>query len=538
MTTLSQQRVPAASAEHQAVVLRPRFREGQLLRSSDLTSQQDYLIAMRRRHVLRAHRWGIVAGLRLQPRPDGFDVESGVAIDGFGRELCVEEPAVVDGGRFDDLETDLLDVWLVYRAVPLGPPVRGREDCGPGTHGRVREEARLCLTPATRAEQVDPFAPMGAPSARIGLPPEALDGSQDQGDWPVYLGRVRREEAGFAVVQASLAYAGLVGEQVLSPAPGSRSGWPRLQVGAERVGDARRFAVSLPAAAGGLADRLAIGGDGNTSIQGNAAVEAIEEDTGEEWDVRVTRATDGDAGGLGFTPMPDPPKVAWPYRVYRTRLKEPPPDGPTFDELRIEGGSPGGKGDPTAFRVAIGHATLDGPFQACLTVDAGCTVSIAGDLKIEGRLVEGPIEADPSDPRFGAAVASTWASGVVTPGTLIDDANAKVLAVTVDAPDPVTVGDQLVYGVDIKNTGTVRAEHVAVFETLLVDEGAGVGRRSLLTKELTIETGGSRRVNAPTFAVPAASTLRIEIVVLAVVPVNRVVAAKGSKKITVNPIIN
>ena len=73
-------------------------------------------MAMRRRHNLALHSWGIVAGLepRMIPAPgsNSLIVDTGMAIDGYGRELVLAAPQVTDMQLYNKDTT--YDIWLYY----------------------------------------------------------------------------------------------------------------------------------------------------------------------------------------------------------------------------------------------------------------------------------------------------------------------------------------------------------------------------------------------------------------------------------------
>ena len=58
------------------------------LRPQDFGDEQAYHIAMRRRHIIAHHLWGIVRGLELAVENALF-VQPGIAVDGYGRELIL-----------------------------------------------------------------------------------------------------------------------------------------------------------------------------------------------------------------------------------------------------------------------------------------------------------------------------------------------------------------------------------------------------------------------------------------------------------------
>ncbi|MCY0916455.1 hypothetical protein [Massilia antarctica] len=79
-------------------IMRVHYRERQRLGAADLRFEQDYRLGLGGRHGLAHHGWGIVRGLRLVAAGAGYLLTPGIAIDGYGREIVVPGPLVVDVG--------------------------------------------------------------------------------------------------------------------------------------------------------------------------------------------------------------------------------------------------------------------------------------------------------------------------------------------------------------------------------------------------------------------------------------------------------
>lgn len=97
---------------------RPRYRESQVLTLADLVDEQAARIQGVRRHLLTQHGWGVTGGLQLTSSATGIRVDSGDAVDRFGRCLRVGEPWVLRWGDLDPA-AEAFDVWLccteIYR---------------------------------------------------------------------------------------------------------------------------------------------------------------------------------------------------------------------------------------------------------------------------------------------------------------------------------------------------------------------------------------------------------------------------------------
>lgn len=73
---------------------RNRYFHGQLLSADDFQDEQTYFRNKLCLHNRLLHGSGIVTGLKISMRPDRIRVEPGLALDCFGREICV--PQVVE----------------------------------------------------------------------------------------------------------------------------------------------------------------------------------------------------------------------------------------------------------------------------------------------------------------------------------------------------------------------------------------------------------------------------------------------------------
>jgi hypothetical protein len=396
-------------------VVRPRYRERQVLRSADLDTEQSYLIAARRRHNIGQHGWGIVQGLEILDKPK-LVVQPGMAVDGYGRELIVAAPITIPNDVFTQLDDDsdqtgqvqALDIWLVYQLAEVNVPQRGSWSCGPGKNPRSREQiTRVRLTPAPGHPSEVPREPIEVSDADLPFLPHRLPPDDPAREWPVYLGTIKRETEPKYDPESPRPFATLTGRVVTAP-----SGRGRMQVEAELQNDKRQFAVTVADSSGKLTERLGIDREGNTYITANTTVENAVDKDDPEINLNHLRfvKTDSEseggerAGLLNFRPLAAPPAAPAPWQLYRTSVKE---DNATIRQLRFEILHPGDKGEPTSYRFAIGTRNA-GAFSSCFTVSANCNLTIAGEVKVGGQVVEGPIQADPTDERFGALVAQVW----------------------------------------------------------------------------------------------------------------------------------
>lgn len=556
---------------------RVRFRERQVLRAADLAAEQDYRVSMRRRHNTGQHVWGIVRGLGLKKtvagglsaEPDGLSVEPGMAVDGYGRELFVEEPLVIPPDAFDRLGSESLDVWLVYDYEGATTTQRGRRACGPGSYDRRREVSRLRLTrvrPAdlvNQAQVVDPRVPAEVPTADLGFGPHRSPPDDAARAWPVYLGRVSRVStcggARYEIPPAPRPYAGLRGEMLTAA-----SGRARVQVGGEAAGDARRFAVSVADAAGAFVERLALDREGKTFVRGNATLggrlvlhenraagvpnpHELPHELPPECSRGTTRRkVEGTARAINFRALAATPKAAAPWQVYRTSVAR---DGKSVRQLRFEIGNPGDKGDPALYRLTVGADDATGKFAECLSVSADCLVKVAGNLKVCGQVIEAPIKADPSDPRFGQELINQFTKAAEEMGADVGGGGAgatpelQVAFVElfgqegddppyrIDGAGPIGVGHKLLYTVGVMNGGKSLITSLQIYESLTYE---GVTTRRTYPQPPFSLHGGEPREFPQKFepgALPG--DIKIAVTVIGVGALSNVLSATAETTISV-----
>lgn len=382
-------------------VVRVRYFEGQFLRRQDFDTEQRYQIAMRRRHNVANHSWGIVEGLGLGLAAEGggLEVDSGYAVDGYGRELVVTSRRPVPPEELDERRGDVFDVWLEYdkEAADPAPPgwacpgERGRDDY------RWLEIPRVTVTPA------DPRNPPPArqpPGTEIHPWAGAAQTPPDDPAvrWPVFLGRafVRPddEDTPYFVDPSGRPFAGLVGnlfrrsDEVLDVS---------VSLDAATDGRGGRFAVNLPDGRGGEIARLTVDDPGGVTVRGDLTVEG---------DVTVAGAVDFEVG----TAASPPESGAGGWQVY---LADP---GSAGRELRIQMPGLGSGAGSRDNRVVVGAWSEEAEaFLPALIVGADRTVRVPGELVVEGRLVKGqegaPRAADTEDALLGNFLAGLELGG-------------------------------------------------------------------------------------------------------------------------------
>jgi hypothetical protein len=411
---------------------------------------------MRRRHNVGGHGWGIVSGLELELAGGDVVVNPGLAIDGYGREVIVASPARVPLTGFDP-PLEALEVWLLYGRGAFSPAQHGRFACGPGREGRWLEEARIRLrrVPEEGSDTGERRAPEEVPDADLDFGPQDIPPDDPEREWPIFLGTITLGGSTDTnpFDPAGRPYATLVGATVVHP-----SGSARLQLGADRAGDRRRFAFAVGDRRGSFRDRIVIDDARNTIIDGD--VDVIPRETTDLDDGRLTIGNPAPGAparitGLELNPPIVPPAEASPWRIYRAAGTA---AGVQTDELRVEIAHPGEKGDPSAYRLAVGRLNDAGDaFDDCLSVDADCTVRVHGDLNVQGRLIPGPVHADLNDPRFGAALADGLATGAAATGSA-----PQVVVQWTSGASP---GVEATYTATISTSGANPLSIVALLET-------------------------------------------------------------------------
>jgi hypothetical protein len=209
------------------------------------------------------------------------------------------------------------------------------------------------------------------------------------------------------------------------------------------------------------------------------------------WQVLAETLMDAFVPGLAFNSghalvigrLAEAPKAARPWQVYR--LEQQTEEGETNSQLQFEIEDPGDKDEPSLYQLAVGM-TRPQPkpaagedaavqkaeeiytgsiFHACLVVDAACTVTVRGDLLVEGRLVRSPVPADPEDPRFVGQLVDGWmqgASAANLAGTALD-----VSGLTLEAEEGSLEWSYTFY---LKNNSLAEIKQVEVIDTYAINE--------------------------------------------------------------------
>ena len=147
---------------------------------------------------------------------------------------------------------------------------------------------------------------------------------------------------------------------------------------------------------------------------------------------------------------------AMPWSVYHIRKQE--EGGLTKSALRIESLDPGDKGDPSLYQFAIGKFDPEQEaFIPCLSVDAACTVTIRGRLIVDGEVIQSPVKADPSDPRFTDQLVQGW-----------NQAEAAALTARIESITAIGNSSQWSYTLIVENKSKSTISNVNVLDTFSI----------------------------------------------------------------------
>jgi hypothetical protein len=228
---------------------RLHYFQHQFLGAEDFEAQQAYHRDMRRRHNLGDHTWGIATGLELVERPaqgagGGVDVfvQPGMAIDGYGREILLFAPTLLDPALFEQFAgVRHLEVWINYHEEDTVKPQPGFEQCQNGNQfERVLENFVFAAGP--QASQHADVVVDGQSVPVTAIPPaltipedesvpfQELPDEETSPRWLIRLGSVQWDGPNRRFIAAAPAerlaegrrYVGVVASDVLAPPVGLR----------------------------------------------------------------------------------------------------------------------------------------------------------------------------------------------------------------------------------------------------------------------------------------------------------------------------
>ncbi len=377
------------------MISRVNYFDRQFLRRQDFADEQQYHLAMRRRHNIAHHGWGIVSGLTLDFDNGALFLNPGMAIDGYGRELIQSYRVELPSNTFVSEMNDAVDVWLLYELLPSDPAQVGFDSTpedGQTDYYRLQEAPRVLLTRAgflPADARKPPQVPLGDYDfAAYRTPIDDPDQS-----WPVFLGNVRWAKAeeppivsmdGRPLIRA-------VGEQLVAP-----SGSAAVQLGSSTADGGSKFSVHIPApepAAEKIKPWLEL-----VERPLNPAAEADTPPPPRQMDlvVRGQAVFHEDvhlaAGKLIFQGAQSQIDQKSAFRLYRfsqrTSVNQDASDAPVElveNQLRVEIGQEG----QSEGQFVVGTWSDETEvFEPCLTIDAHKNMTVHGNLVVEGRVIE------------------------------------------------------------------------------------------------------------------------------------------------------
>ncbi len=424
-------------------LLRMRWRERQMLQADDLQTEQDYRIDLRRRHNLGQHGWGIVRGLALEPTASEVVVEPGLGIDGYGREILLPARLTLSEkvlrkafSELVELDADrqVLALWILYGRRP-GPEGESSGSRANGRHRRWHEECRLRLTSHVA---VDPRRPPGVADDDFG--PRAHRPPQDDPavEWPVYLGAIELgpgDSKEFLVDLSRRPLTSLAGTEIRDP--GHRG---RVWIADPKA--RKPFGVALRGPGGELAERLSLDQGSRAEVRGHCRARGV----------AAPRLVFGGPSAPSTPPAPG--------KIYRHA-----DDESGRQQLRVTLRHPNEDEEPVSSRLCIGP-----PNAPSLRVDADRKTWVA-NLRVQGRVRQGPIPADPSDPRFAAAVTEGWLNTIGATVASKAARDPEIIQLDLLVPEFVTEGERVPFTVTLRNPGRTSLEDCRVFLTLYPTKG-------------------------------------------------------------------
>lgn len=403
-------------------IARVHYFEGQFLRTQDFVDEQAYHVAMRRRHNIAHHTWGIVSGLEIVLEEGNFFLQPGMAVDGYGRELILPQKRSLSSSAFTDKGSTELDVWLTYGLTSSDQATAGFAGCGNGNKNgasfyRWQETAQILLMKPD-PDFTNRRTPKEVPINDRTFAPSRTPPDNPELSWPVFLGQIINDPANqqqpLTVKLDDRPYVGLVGEEITAA-----SRRMRVQLGADPVpGGQTRFGVlarneDADAQSRPWLSRFEIDVNGELTVKGNTTVQGNLMIAG--------GAVEFEAG-----PARDPKAPSWDiYHVEGTETQPVGVGGADVDvrieELRIEMPAPLPGGVTGNNRVVIGtwSKRLDATgeekeeFHPCLTVRDDCNVEVSGNLVVKGQITAGTIVGGRLSDAARNAAASALTSGIL-----------------------------------------------------------------------------------------------------------------------------
>ncbi|MBP2328885.1 hypothetical protein JOF56_009270 [Kibdelosporangium banguiense] len=356
---------------------RVQYQDHQILRLQDFTDEQDYHVAMRRRHNLSGHAWGIASGLDVILDNGNLFVQPGFAVDGYGRELVLATRIQVSS---IELRTDgqfTYDLYLCYREKSTDPAQAAFDATKRDTRWTEHPDIFVNDVPQPSVAQ-DPDHPPTVPACDWSFdatrPPPPADKP-----WPVFLARITThptDPPSFTVDSGHRRYVRVIAARVENPRKTTVVNVGLKQFSVE-VGKSRTKKTKVFTA----------------SAEGVAVTDGL----------KVAGGLTIDSGPLQFAkPAGTPiPSDAQPWRMYRAETG--------YRELRVElPAEEDGDGPNT---LAIGAwSQQEQKFLPCLTVASDHTVTVDGTLVVRGTIDGVPGGGAAQDENLPLAMAALLAA--------------------------------------------------------------------------------------------------------------------------------
>ena len=351
---------------------RPVYQDGRLLRTADYVDEQGYQISELRRHERTHHSWGIASGLDIVLTDGQLTVQPGVAIDGYGRVVELRSTQALDVRRFALGGTNDIDVWLQYAVQTTN----GVDEY----LGRIGDSAVVELRSA--GEIIAPT--ISPPDAVASVVAESLDDVRPA--WMILLGRItlhlQKPEEPPDIDLSGRRYIGLVGSTISThndPNP-----WITLAAGTVYVGQAASESDPAPLTVSGTEVKV----HGTLDVQGTLTLQ-------------------GGSLIIGTDPAPNAGGAAKDWSISQATAG-------VANELRISFPN-----QPS--RVVIG-VWDKGKFLPRVTVDEKGTMTVVGNLHVNGAVIAQSILEPPLSPAAQAYVDGLKSLGLtslytVPPGT-------------------------------------------------------------------------------------------------------------------------
>ncbi len=370
---------------------RVRYFDGQDLSVADFVDEQHYHIAAGQRHNSGLHSWGIAYGLDITAAPAAaqdqwrFTIGAGLAIDGHGREIALEQPLerTLNIDLLRQQAVTAVDVLIHYRQEKTLSADRRYylEAILPGDPGAEAETDydRWDESPSLQLKyQRQSDKPLPARNTLHSERGDAEGGMEtdDERPWPVLLARIilpATPSLSPAIERSGRRYVGLIGDTV-RPVKGRA----HLSLGTDSEHEQACFAVHLD-------NGEATTGEDSAPPNG---VEPATEGTAPLWidwqgGVHLTGGVDVKGGlrlskgAMRFPEIADraPDETGW--QIYRARN-----EATGVEEMRIE--LPDRE---NGAEVAIGNwNTEESRLDPVLSVRADGTVVVAGNLQVNGLI--------------------------------------------------------------------------------------------------------------------------------------------------------